>query len=224
MSQINPGDGTYQCECGQIFSSKFCPNCGKRRTEKETFQCECGYNGPLGNFCPLCGKPVNKANNAWADEKAAPEAGGNTVIPSPVPLAGWTCPKCGSKNEIDIKCSKCGADIEHFPLFVLSEYTTSMPPRSSRITVYKFDDTRLILEDGNTIRFIPASVLEAAYEIITIYRIDKWELYKGRLSGFMGGRQAVSYWDGSQMAGTSTDNMPEAGPAYNELRILFTNA
>ena len=99
-----------------------------------------------------------------------------------------------------------------------------MPPRGSRITVYKFDDTRLILDDGNTIRFIPASVLEAAYEIITIYRIDKWELYKGRLTGFMGGRQAVSYWDGSQMAGTSTDNMPEAGYAYNELQQLFTNA
>ena len=152
MSQINPGDGTYQCECGQFFSSKFCPNCGKQRTEKESFQCECGYNGPLANFCPLCGKPVNKANNAGAEEKAAPETGNNTVVPSPKHLAGWTCPKCGSKNEIDIKCSKCGADIEHFPLFILSEYTTSMPPRSSRITVYKFDDTRLILEDGNTIR------------------------------------------------------------------------
>ncbi len=38
MSQINPGDGTYQCECGQFFSSKFCPNCGKQRTEKESFQ------------------------------------------------------------------------------------------------------------------------------------------------------------------------------------------
>ena len=106
MSQINPGDGTYQCECGQFFSSKFCPNCGKQRTEKESFQCECGYNGPLANFCPLCGKPVNKANNAGTEEKAAPEADGNTVIPSPVPLAGlflMTAIRSASSRQVFLK-------------------------------------------------------------------------------------------------------------------------
>lgn len=92
------------------------------------------------------------------------------------------------------------------------------------IAVYKFDDTRLILEDGNTFRFIPASVLEPAYEIIKKYEIDKWEEYKDHLSGTMGGRQAVSYCDGNQLAGTSTDNMPNAGGAYFELISLFTGA
>jgi len=25
----------------------------------DTFQCECGYNGPVSNFCPHCGKPYS---------------------------------------------------------------------------------------------------------------------------------------------------------------------
>ena len=224
MSQTDPGNGAYQCECGQWFSSKFCPNCGKLRTEEGTFQCECGYNGPLTNFCPNCGKLVKKATKEVTEDKAVPETSDNTVITPPEPLAGWTCPECGSENETDIKCSKCGADIEHFPLFILSEYTTANPPRSSCITVYKFDDTKLILENGNTLRFIPASVLEPAYEIIKENKIDKWEEYKGQFSGFMGGRQAVSYWDGTQLAGASTDTMPEAGGAYYELMRLFNDA
>jgi hypothetical protein len=40
----------------------------------------------------------------------------------------------------------------------------------------------------------------------------------------MGGRQAVSYWDGTQLAGASTDTMPEAGGAYYELMRLFNDA
>ena len=215
MSQMDP----IQCECGQVFTSKFCPNCGKLRPENETFQCECGYNGPASNFCPNCGKAriAPAANN----EQPAPE---NTVIPAPAPSAGWTCPKCGAENEPDVKCSKCGADIEHFELFVLSEYTTAMPPRNSRIAVYKFDDTKLILEKNNKLRFIPVSVLEPANEIIKKYKIDKWEEYKGHLSGMMGGRQAVSYWDGNALVGTSTDNTPNAGGAYFELMTLFNGA
>ncbi|MCR5060516.1 MAG: hypothetical protein K6A80_05715 [Saccharofermentans sp.] len=145
------------------------------------------------------------------------------VIPDPDTVCGWTCPKCGSQFETDIKCSKCGADIEHFVLFALSEYVTCMPPRSSSLRVYKFDDTKLILEDGYFRRFIPSSVLEPAYDIIKEYKIDKWEEYK-TLSGVMGGCQTVSYWDGNALVGTSTDYTSNAGGAYYALCGLFTSA
>ena len=145
------------------------------------------------------------------------------VIPDPEPVCGWTCPKCGSQFETEYKCSKCGADIEHFVLFYLSEYVTCNPPRSSSLCVYKFDDTKLILEDGSIRRFIPASVLEPAYDIIKEYKIDKWEEYK-TLSGVMGGSHAVSYWDGNALVGTSTDYTSGAGGAYYALSGLFRSA
>ncbi|SCW26544.1 hypothetical protein SAMN02910456_00102 [Ruminococcaceae bacterium YRB3002] len=145
------------------------------------------------------------------------------VIPDPEPFCGWTCPKCGSRFETDSKCSRCGADIEHFVLFALSEYVSCNPPRSRAIRVYRFDDTKLILEDGEFRRFIPASVLEPAYDIIKEYKIDKWEEYK-TLSGVMGGSQSVSYWDGNALVGTSTDYMSGAGGAYYALSGLFTGA
>ncbi|MCR5324100.1 MAG: hypothetical protein K6E85_12605 [Lachnospiraceae bacterium] len=220
-------EGEYQCECGQIFTGKFCPNCGARRQEKENFQCECGFNGPVSNFCPNCGKPypglkVNGVSIARTEEEK--RADDSIAIPAPEPLAGWTCPKCGSEKEIDLKCSKCGAEIEHFVLFVLSEYSSSLPPRTSVIRVYKFDDTRLILEKDDMLRFIPTSVLEPAYEIIKEYEIDKWEEYKGCITGLMGGSQSVSYFDGDQLVGTSTDHMLKAGQAYSALRHLFLGA
>lgn len=191
---------------------------GLNMAQMNSIQCECGYNGPKSNFCPNCGKPF--CAPAVNEKKATPDI----VFPSPFPIAFRICPKCGSENEIDEKCSKCGAEIEHFPLFILSEYTTAIPLRSGAVTVYKFDDSRLILEGGDMRCFISASVLEPAYEIIKKYEIDKWEEYKDKFTGPMGGRRAVSYWDGSRLAGTSTDNMPNAGPAYSELLDLFNGA
>ena len=221
MSQTGP----FQCECGQVSTGKFCTNCGKARPEEKTFQCECGYNGPVSNFCPNCGKAyaVPSVNEAEEEEAKAEIEACNNVKPSPKPAAGWTCPECGSEFETDTKCSKCGADIEQFLLFSLSEFSTAIPPRNAWLRVYKFDDTRLILENGHEFRFIPVSVLEPAYEIIKKYEIDKWEEYKDRLTGIMGGRQAISYWDGTQMVGTSTDNMLTAGAAYHELMVLFVS-
>ena len=118
----------------------------------------------------------------------------------------------------------CGAVIKKELLFALSEYTSCNPPRSDVTRVYKFSDTQLILEAGGHFRFISATVIGPAMELIREYKIDKWEEYKDCRSGFMGGSQSVSYWDGEKMAGTSTDNMPEAGAAYCALRNLFTTA
>ena len=59
-------------------------------------------------------------------------------------------------------------------------------------------------------------------EIIRKYEIDKWEQYKDKMTGLMGGFQSVSYFDGEKMVGTSTNNMLGTGAAYHELMMLFT--
>ena len=58
MQAGNTQFAPYKCECGETYSSRFCPNCGKERKEQETFTCECGYSGPKSNFCPNCGKTI----------------------------------------------------------------------------------------------------------------------------------------------------------------------
>ena len=200
--------GEYRCECGQVFSSRFCPNCGAERKENKTFTCDCGFTGPVSNFCPNCGKPY-AANNPVTKEK---------------PEAGWTCDKCGATLQTGENCSECEAPIKREQLFVLSEYKSTNPPQSNTIKVYKFSDTKLILQDGGRFRFIPATVIEPAFEIIREYGIDRWEEYKNRMTGLMGGFQSVSYWDGEKMVGTSTNNNLDSGPAYTALRNLFTAA
>ncbi len=60
--------GKYQCACGTYFDSKFCPNCGAQRQEEATFQCECGYNGPMSRFCPNCGKMVASKTKSGAEQ------------------------------------------------------------------------------------------------------------------------------------------------------------
>ena len=184
-------EGECRCECGQIFSSRFCPNCGKQKPVAET-------------------KP------------AEPELPVENMTEEPE--AGWTCSECGARLQTGEKCTECGAEIKTELLFALSEYATCNPPRSEVTRVYKFSDTQLILEAGGHFRFIPATVIGPAMEIIREHKIDKWEEYKDRLSGFMGGSQSVSYWDGEKMAGISTDHMPEAGAAYCALKSLFMKA
>ena len=213
-------EGECRCECGQVFSSRFCPNCGKQRPENNNmFQCECGYNGPAVNFCPNCGKLIKTADETKPAEPELP-----VENKTEKPEAGWTCSECGAKLQTGEKCAECGAEIKKELLFALSEYATCNPPRSDVTRVYKFSDTQLILEAGGHFRFIPATVIGPAMELIREHKIDKWEEYKDCRSGFMGGSQSVSYWDGEKMAGTSTDNMPEAGAAYFALRNLFTTA
>ena len=145
-------------------------------------------------------------------------------IPDPEPGAGWTCSRCGAKLQPEGKCTKCGAEIKTEPLFAISEYMSTNPPRYDGVRVWKFSDTQLIMQQGKTFRFIPATVIEPAMEIIRKYEIDKWEEYKGHLSGMMGGNRSVSYWDGGKMAGASMDQMPGVSGAYFDLKELFTTA
>ena len=205
-------EGECRCECGQVFSSKFCPNCGKMREENKTFTCSCGYTGPARNFCPECGKPCS-----------APVSETEPPVQETKPAAGWTCSQCGALLQTGDKCNECGAEIRKEMLFSIFEYMTCNPPRYDGITVWKFSDTRLIMQRGDDFHFIPATVIEPAMKVIREYEIDKWEEYKDQMNGAMGGAQYVSYWDGEKMAGTSTDHMPGAAGAYVALRNLFTS-
>ena len=107
---------------------------------------------------------------------------------------------------------------------MLTEYKSTNPPLSVTIKVYKFSDTKLILRDNGRFRFIPATVIETAFDIIREYGIDSWEEYKNRMTGLIGGFQSVNYWDGEKMVGSSTNNNPDSGVAYTALRNLFTTA
>ena len=216
-------EGEYRCECGQVFTSRFCPNCGSERKEKGSFTCECGYTGTVSNFCPECGKPRPGIHTRSAvTQPAVPEMPDDNKTAEPE--AGWTCSECGATLQTGEKCTGCGADIRKEPLFAISEYTTANPPSYDGITIWKFSDTRLIMQRGENYRFIPATVIEPAMEIIRKYEIDKWEEYKGHLSGMMGGNRSVNYWDGGKMAGASMDQMPGVSGAYFDLKELFTTA
>ena len=59
MQEMNLTNKSYTCKCGQVFNSKFCPNCGALREEEITISCMCGYSGPSKNFCPNCGAQVS---------------------------------------------------------------------------------------------------------------------------------------------------------------------
>ena len=135
--------------------------------------------------------------------------------------AGWTCDKCGATNQTEDKCSECGAVIAKEQLFGISEFASCNPPRHDSLFVYRIDDKKLLVVRNKQRYFITADVIEPAMEIIRKYEIDKWEQYKDKMTGFMGGYQSVSYFDGEKMVGTSTNNMPGAGAAYHELMMLF---
>ena len=338
--------GKYQCACGTYFDSKFCPNCGAQAPAPQnlTFQCECGYNGPISRFCPNCGKMVASKTKSGAEqdlEKRQLLQHGWTEIDGPglyklifkdnilkifvihysngVPVdlyksteysfdpdsnginmlvngfkntdhdieefavypndwkledennithfaivkiwygfgtlhmdlanwgnpncftvdlkmddsvkisdpesefkAGWTCDKCGATNQTEDKCSECGAVIAKEQLFGISEFASCNPPRQDSLFVYRIDDKKLLVVRNKQRYFITADVIEPAMEIIRKYEIDKWEQYKDKMTGLMGGCQYVSYFDGEKMVGTSTDHLMNAGLAYGELNILFT--
>ena len=135
--------------------------------------------------------------------------------------ARWTCDKCGATNQTEDKCSECGAVIAKEQLFGISEFASCNPPRHDSLFVYRIDDKKLLVVRNKQRYFITADVIEPAMEIIRKYEIDKWEQYKDKMTGFMGGYQSVSYFDGEKMVGTSTNNMPGAGAAYHELMMLF---
>ena len=51
-------DGEWQCECGAVNASKFCPECGAAKPV-DVIRCDgCGFEpqGAVPNFCPECGR------------------------------------------------------------------------------------------------------------------------------------------------------------------------
>lgn len=55
--------GQWRCECGQVNSGKFCPNCGTKKPV--IYRCDkCGWmpadTDNLPKFCPNCGDPFNE--------------------------------------------------------------------------------------------------------------------------------------------------------------------
>lgn len=54
-TNVSPTNNGWTCECGQVNSGKFCPECGKPAPAKD-WTCECGHVNS-GKFCSECGKP-----------------------------------------------------------------------------------------------------------------------------------------------------------------------
>jgi membrane protease subunit (stomatin/prohibitin family) len=83
--EMSFGD-TWNCTCGQNkIVGNFCTNCGAKRPEKNTgWNCTCGQIGNLGNFCSNCGakRPVSDVNS-------------------------WDC-SCGRKGITGNFCDNCG--------------------------------------------------------------------------------------------------------------------
>ena len=80
---------TWDCDCGQKgIIGNFCNNCGVRRPEAkkpDTWDCACGQKGIIGNFCNNCG--------ARRLEQRRPDT--------------WDC-ACGQKGIIGNFCNNCG--------------------------------------------------------------------------------------------------------------------
>ena len=76
---------TWNCSCGNNgIIGNFCNNCGARKpASPETWDCSCGNKGIIGNFCNNCGAR------------------------KPTPPETWDC-SCGNKGIIGNFCNNCG--------------------------------------------------------------------------------------------------------------------
>lgn len=86
-NQQNSDALTWDCSCGQQgIIGNFCNNCGAKKPEEkkeDTWDCSCGQKGIIGNFCNNCGAK------------------------RPVKIT-WDC-SCGQKNITGNFCNNCGA-------------------------------------------------------------------------------------------------------------------
>ena len=56
VGKVASGD-SWNCACGQTeITSNFCPNCGAKKPDNQTWSCpQCGNTGIQSQFCPNCG-------------------------------------------------------------------------------------------------------------------------------------------------------------------------
>ena len=210
-SAVTLKEGEVQCDCGQIFSGKFCPNCGKP------------YSAQPQKITPSPAYSVPQAAYRLSEDGTwQPVLDDGTDSSLQDEEVGWTCSNCGEKFQKGEVCLKCGAEIRKELLFSLSEYKSTNPPQYDGVQVWKFSDTQLIMQRGKHYRFIPATVIEYALEIIKKYGLDKKVENKNLMPAVCGGSQSVSFWDGEKMVGASTESMPGVSGAYYELVALFT--
>ena len=191
------GQTGYVCECGYSGPiGKFCPNCGKAVEVEKEYTCECGYRSKSANFCPNCGRPI-----------------GCSVMPEPEPE-----PKADPEPEPDVPLKP------EDELISISTFITTNPPVNTYATVYRFSDTQLLLDCNGKRRMISADVLKPAMEIIRRYRLDDPDFKDPSAMGIMGGSVTVGFKDGDRFVNTSLQTQGFAVlNAENELRGLFNS-
>jgi hypothetical protein len=77
------------------------------------FTCPEGHQSSTGDFCDVCGAPIDAAAapaSASAAPAAAPASPSSLDLPDPA-AAPLTCPNCGTENPADaLFCENCGYD------------------------------------------------------------------------------------------------------------------
>ena len=219
----------YKCECGETFTSKFCPNCGAMRKEEKNFTCECGYTGIARNFCPECGKKITDNIVIGVPAQQPPmgymATGAPAVMPAePEEKIGWKCPKCGAENQ-EVKCTVCGAEIKPEILFGLSTFQSTNPPVTTSATVFEYSDTELLFDNNGKRSLISIDVIEPAMEIIRKHRLNDPDFKDKAAAAIMGGNVFVGFKDGDKYVGTSLQEQGfEVQAAHHELMGLFSNS
>ena len=212
----------YKCDCGETFTSKFCPNCGAQRKEEEkTVTCDCGYTGPAWNFCPECGK---KLNNTVPSTPVMQPVAATEVPAEPEEKLGWKCPECGTEDQED-KCAVCGAEIKPEILFGLSTYQSCNPPVTTSAAVFEYSDTELLFDNNGKRSLISIDVSEPAMEIIRKHRLNDPDFKDKAAAAIMGGNVFVGFKDGDKYVVTSLQEQGfEVQAAHHELMGLFSKA
>ena len=83
-----PAQGGWTCpSCGKQATGKFCPECGTKKPEDDTWTCSCGAVNK-GKFCPNCGQKRPEAAAAYKCSKC----GWEPEDPHHPPKF---CPECG---------------------------------------------------------------------------------------------------------------------------------